>query len=126
PGRSDRFAFRLFSIRLEIKHHENANENEERPGPFQTPTRVPQNLDRALPKILRVPGGLRNFVSQSGPSPQPATGIAERVIHPTRAGRSFAVRIGYPQSALKSGGAIAAFVAFDFEIEHLEPDRQGN
>jgi len=35
-GRRDRFAFSLFPIRLEIKHHEHADHNEKRANPFHS------------------------------------------------------------------------------------------
>src|SRR5712692_729011 len=56
--RRDRFAFGLFPIRLEIKHHEHADDDEKRTDPFQEPAGIAQNLDAALFEILWVPGGL--------------------------------------------------------------------
>src|SRR5712664_3494644 len=82
-GRSDRFAFGLFPIWLQVKHHEHADDYQKRADPFQKPAGIAQDLDAALFEIVRVPGRLRNFVGQSGPSSQPAARITEWMIHPT-------------------------------------------
>src|SRR5437879_13825687 len=99
--RRDRFAFSLFPRGLKIKHHEHPDDSQERADPFQEPARVAQNLDAALLEIMRVPGCLRNFVGQSGPSSQLAARITERMVHATGTGAVLAVGIGYTQSALE-------------------------
>src|SRR6266436_5873534 len=70
--RRDWFAFSLFPIGLKIKHHEHADDNQERADPFQEPAGVAQNLDAALLEIIRVPAGLSlpsfRFTSKSSSS----------------------------------------------------------
>src|SRR6266852_5394568 len=109
-----------------VKHEKDAGDNEQRADPFQQPAWIAQNLHGALTEIVRIPRGLGNFVGQASPGAQPRAGKTKRVVHPTLAGRALAFGSGNAQCAFESGGSIAAFVAFHFEIEQFESDRQWN
>src|SRR2546421_13072371 len=61
-SRRDRFAFGLFSVRLEIKHHEYTDHHEKRSDPFQEPAGITQNLHATLSEVFRAPRCLRNFI----------------------------------------------------------------
>src|SRR5438874_7562002 len=125
--RNDPFGFRggvLPAKFFHIKQQEHAGHDQERTDPFQKPTGVPQNLNRALSEILRIPRCLRHLEGKAAPGSPPTARKTEGMIHPALAGGAIALGGRDPQCALESSGRIVAFIARDLEIQQLERDWQ--
>src|SRR5581483_1734083 len=65
-----------------------------------------------------------NLVGESGPGVEPMPGKTKGMIHPTGAGNRLALCGGDSQKALEPRRAVAALVAFHFEVEQLQPNGQ--
>src|SRR5512133_3590929 len=73
--RNDPFGFRGAILPAEffhIKQKEHAGHDQERTDPFQEPAGVAQNLNRALPEILRIPRRLRHLEGLAAPGSPPS------------------------------------------------------
>src|SRR5205823_5818054 len=68
----------------------------------------------------------RHFECETAEGAPPLARITEGIVHPALPDGGFAFGIRNAHGAFESGGAIAAFVTLDFEIEQLERDRQRN
>ena len=112
--RNDPFGFRGGVLPPEffhIKQQEHAGHHQERTDPFQEPTGVAQNLNRALSEILRIPRRLRHLEGLAAPGSPPTARKTEGTIHPALAGGTIALGGRDAQRALESSRRIVAFIA---------------
>ena len=125
--RNDPFGFRggvLSSKFFHIKQKEHAGHDQERTDPFQEPAGIAQNLNRALPEVLRIPRRLRHFECLAAPGSPPIARKTEGMIHPALTGGAIALGGRDSHCALESSGRIVAFIARDLEIQQFECDWQ--